>query len=282
MPVFSTRSDHYAPFTRLVTAGCMRAAKNCKRIALTLALTLGMCLPVWAQKAIHATQRGSSAPLTSALLVSDEWHDLTRRDGSGLYFELVRTVFERQGVKVQFRTFPYARAVQKVRDQEADGWVASFLNEKNFPLYPKYHFDKNEQIIVFRKDQQEEPVTKASLRNKRVAWLRDFGLDRFIQEPMRVHEVDSIDSAFQMLERERIDYFVGAKSDIQDHIRNARQDMSAFGMAYALHLGLYVAFADNTRGKKLRAMWDKEMETFHQSEAIKEIYRKYGYPYPFP
>ena len=280
MPVFPKRSHHLAAFTCAAIAGS--AFKIYKQVALTAALTLGMILPAVAQKAGTAAPAASHAALSTALFVSDEWHDLTRRDGSGMYFDLVRSVFERQGIEVQFRTFPYARAVQKVRDQEADGWVASFLNEKNFPLYPKYHFDKNEQIIVFRKAQQQAPVTTASLRNKRVAWLRDFGLDRFIQQPMRVHEVDSIDSAFQMLERERIDYFVGAKSDIQDHIKNARQDMSEFGTAYALHLGLYVAFADNTRGKKLRAIWDKEMETFHQSEAIKEIYRKYGYPYPFP
>ena len=261
----------------------LRVAKAFKRTAWTALVTVGLGLPALAQTSTSTTAaHAGPTAITSALFVSDEWHDLTRKDGSGLYFDLVRAVFERQGVKVQFRTFPYARAVLKVKDQEADGWVASFLNEKNFPLYPKYHFDKNEQIILFRKDKQTGPVTKASLRNKRVAWLRDFGLDRFIREPMRMHELDSIDSAFQMLERDRIDYFVGAKSDILDHIKNARQDMSAFGMAYALHLGLYMAFADNARGKQLRAMWDKEMETFHHTEAFKDIYRRYGYPYPFP
>lgn len=232
-------------------------------------------------KASHAGISTTAVP-TSALFVTDEWHNLTRKDGTGLYLDVVRAVFERQGVKVEYRLFPYARAVQQVKDQEADGWVASFMQEKKFPLYPKYHFDKNEQTIVFVKSKQKGAVSTATLKNQRVAWLRDFGLDRFIQEPMRVTELDSIASAFKMLASDRIDYFVGAKSDIEDHIKNNRQNMTDYGMAYALHLGLYMAFADTPRGAQLRDMWDAEMEAFHKTDAFKAIYKKYGYPYPFP
>lgn len=221
-------------------------------------------------------------PISEVLLVTDEWHALTRKDGSGLYFDLVRAVFERQGVQVQYRIFPYARAVQKVKDEEADGWIGSFFKEKPFPLYPRYHFDKNEQMIVYLKGRKAEPVTTASLRQQRVAWLRDFGLDQFIREPMHVTEVDSIESAFQMLRHERIDYFVGARSDIEDFMGRAQVEVQDFAKADALHLNLYVAFANTAKGAKLRAMWDTEMASFHKTDAFKAIYKKYGYPYPFP
>jgi polar amino acid transport system substrate-binding protein len=221
--------------------------------------------------------------LQTVLFVSDEWHNLTRKDGSGLYFEVVSAVYARRGIQVHYRLFPYARAVQMVNDKKADGWVASFMDEKNFPLYPKWHFDKNEQTVVYRKDRAGAPYTgPASLRNQRVAWLRDFGLDRYIQEPMRITEVDSIGSAFEMLARNRIDYFVGAKSDISDYIARSKQSMSDYEMKFAMHLGLYMAFASNERGQKLREIWDAEMESFHRTEAFKAIYRKYGYAYPFP
>lgn len=247
-------------------------------VAVALAVVLGSA-------AAHAQVRSGAGDANApkhALFVTDEWHDLTRKDGKGLYFDIVKAVFARQGVAVEYRIYPYARAVQRVKDHQADGWVASFMNEKSFPLYPHYHFDKNEQIILYKKANQSGPVSIATLKNKRVAWLRDFGLDRFIQEPMRVTELDSLESAFQMLERERIDYFVGAKSDIEDHIKNSKQDMSSFGMGYALHLGLYMAFADTPRGAKLRDMWDVEMESFHKSDAFKALFKKYGYPYPYP
>jgi polar amino acid transport system substrate-binding protein len=232
-----------------------------------------------------ATEANVAAPegLRDILLVSDEWHNLTRKDGTGLYFDLVSAVYARRGIQVHYRLYPYARAVQAVQDKKADGWVASFMHEKNFPLYPKWHFDKNEQTVIYRKDRADVPFAgTASLRNQRVAWLRDFGLDRYIQEPMRITEVDSIGSAFEMLSRQRIDYFVGAKSDISDFIARSKPNMSDYEMKFAMHLGLYVAFAPTERGQKLREIWDAEMEQFHRTDAIKAIYRKYGYAYPFP
>ena len=289
-------STDMAPFSHRsqfpeVKAGFLDA---CRRIAHRLCagilVSTALCgLPVWAQTGnTMPTEPGRNATavpaakITSALFVTDEWHDLTRKDGTGLYLDIITAVFARQGVNVTFRTYPYARAVQQVKDKQADGWVASFLKEKSFPLYPQYHFDKNEQTIVYLKRKQRAPVSTGSLGNQRVAWLRDFGLDRFIHEPMRINELDSIESAFQMLEKDRVDYFIGAKSDIEDYVKSSQQDMSNFGMAYALHLGLYMAFADTPRGAQLRDMWDAEMAKFHTTEAFKAIYKKYGYPYPFP
>lgn len=224
---------------------------------------------------------GQAAP-GEIYLVSDEWHNLTRRDGSGLYFELIRMVYERQGVKVKTAIFPYARTVQMVKEKKADAWVASFLNEKDFPLYPKWQFDRNEQMVVFKKGLPGGFSGLPSLRNRRVGWLRDFGLDRYIKEPMKINEVDSIRSAFLMLENDRFDYFVGAKSDIEEGVKKDNIDLKPFEMAFAMHLGLYLAFANTKRGNELCTLWDAEMETLHKTDAFKAVYRKYGYDYPFP
>ena len=287
MAVSGLTSCLYRPHWDGLVDGVWRAAQrrlHCRAAGRKLLWTTLLTGVVCHTSMAWAQQPAKAAPLkvSSAVFVTDEWHDLTRKDGTGLYLELITAVFARQGVQVTYRTYPYARAVQQVKDHQADGWVASFMKEKSFPLYPQYHFDKNEQTIVYVKKKQKAPVSLGSLRNQRVAWLRDFGLDRFIREPMRINELDTIESAFQMLEKDRIDYFVGAKSDIEDYIQNKKQDMTPFGMAYAMHLGLYMAFADTARGAKLRDMWDAEMSTFHTSEAFKAIYKKYGYPYPFP
>ena len=214
-------------------------------------------------------------------LVSDEWHDLTRKDGTGLYFDLIRAVYRRVGVEPKVRIFPYARTVQLVKEKKADAWVASFLKEKDFPLYPKWHFDQNSQVVVFRKDLAGGFQGLSSLRDKRVAWLRDFGLDRYVPEPMKITEVDAISQALQMVERGRIDYFMGAKSDLEDAVKKDKTDMSKFETRFAMNLGLFLAFADTARGAQLRDMWDKEMEGIHKTPEFKAIYRKYGYEYPF-
>jgi len=214
-------------------------------------------------------------------LVSDEWHNLTRKDGTGLYWDLIRMVYQRQGIEMRPRIFPYPRSVQMVREKKADAWVASFLREKDFPLYPKWHFDQNAQMVVYRKDLPAGFRGLMSLRNQRVAWLRDFGLDRYVREPMRITEVDSIPQALQMLDHGRIDYFLGAKSDLEDVVGKNRIDMSRYETRFAMHLGLYLAFADTPRGAQLRDIWDAEMEGLHKAPEFKAVYRRYGFDYPF-
>ena len=214
-------------------------------------------------------------------LVSDAWHGLTRKDGTGLYFDLIRAVYERRQVKLHISIYPYARCVQAVKDKRADAWVASFMNEKAFALYPRWHFDRNAQEALFRKRPGYQFAGTADLRGKRVAWLRDFGLDKYIPEPVKVVEVDTIQSAMQMLEAGRIDYFIGAQSDLADDIRTRQVDMSGFEQAFVMHLGLYLAFADTPRGEGLRRLWDEEMETLHQSDAFKAIYKKAGFDHPY-
>lgn len=215
-------------------------------------------------------------------LVSDAWHDLTRKDGSGLYFDLIRAVYARAGIhKVNIQILPYARTVNMVRDKRADAWVASFMDEKDFPLYPKWHFDRNAQMVVYRADTPVPYRDQQSLAQRRVAWLRDFGLDRYIKVPMQVTEVDSIASALGMLDHRRIDFFVGARSDLNDHIRDAKVDMTRYRMEFVMHLGLYLAFADTPRGAALREIWDQQMDVLHKDDAFLAIYKKYGNEVPF-
>ena len=229
----------------------------------------------------HAAKTGQGAPV-DIHLVSDAWHDLTRADGTGLYFDLIRAASARAGIRqVRIQILPYARSVGMVRDKRADAWVASFLNEQDFPLYPKWHFDRNAQVVLYRADAAGSFQGRESLRQRRVAWLRGFGLDRYIQVPMQVTEIDTIASAFAMLERRRIEFFVGARSDLEDHVRAAKVDMASYRVEFLMHLGLYLAFADTARGAALRGIWDQQMEVLHKDPAFLAIYKKYDYDVPF-
>lgn len=215
-------------------------------------------------------------------LVSDAWHGLTRRDGTGLYFDLIRAVYARRQIRVRITVLPYVRTIHQVRNGQADAWVASFLNEQDFPLYPKWHFDRNAQWVVYLREPGRPPFrTVADLRGQRVAWLRGFNLDRYIAQPMRATEVDSIDSALAMLKRRRLDYFVGAESDIRAEMVRLKVDETLFERRFLMHLGLYLAFANNPRGDALRRVWDEEMAQLHGTPAFRALYDKAGYPHPF-
>ena len=113
-------------------------------------------------------------------LVSDSWHNLTMENGTGLYFDLIRKVYEPMGIKISIKIVPYARSVDMVKTGAADAWVASFMNEQPFPLYPKWHFDRNKQMVLYSKSSGTTFSGMKSLENKKVVWLRGFNLDKYL------------------------------------------------------------------------------------------------------
>jgi polar amino acid transport system substrate-binding protein len=214
-------------------------------------------------------------------IASEEWHELSRKDGTGMYFDLIRMVFEKQGIKVKLDMVPYPRSVHMVKTGKADAWVASFMNEHSFPLYPKWHFDEEAEVVVFKKERAAGFQGENSLRDQRVGWMRDYNYDRQIPVPMKISEFDSFQNAFQMLRRDRIDYLIGPQQDIDADIKKYKVDMSALETRVLMQRKLYLAFGNNPRGAEFLRLWDQEMETMHASDAFKAVYKKYAHVYPF-
>jgi ABC-type amino acid transport substrate-binding protein len=48
-----------------------------------------------------------------------------------------------------------------------------------------------------------------------------------------------------------------------------------------LKLNVYLAFADNERGRELMRIFDERMETLVQSGELKPLYEEWGFTYPF-
>lgn len=214
-------------------------------------------------------------------LTSDTWHSLTMPDGQGMYFDLIRAVYEPTGIKIKVTIVPYARSVSMVEKKLVDGWVASFLDEQPFPLYPKWHFDRNSQIVVTYKGSGHTFNGMESLRGKPVIWLRDFNLDKYIPVPLSFDEIDDIAGAFPMLVAGRAAFFIGAESDIMDAIKANHIDTRLYSLNFLMHLKLYVAFADTERGRRFREIWDQRMGTLSKDPEFLKIYSRYGYPIPF-
>lgn len=214
-------------------------------------------------------------------LVSDSWHNLTMENGSGLYFDLIRQVYEPLGIKVSISIVPYVRSVEMVRLGLADAWVASFMNEQPFPIYPKWHFDRNKQMVLYLKNSDVTYKGINSLENKKVLWLRGFNLDKYIPVKVAFTEIDDISQAFKMLESKRADIFVGAESDIIAKIREEKIDASKYNIEFVMYLNLYLAFHNGERGKYFCNLWDKQMSVINSNPEFRALYTRYKLPIPF-
>lgn len=239
---------------------------------------LSVCLLLW-PASLYSEER--TADLKEIRLSSDTWHMLTTPDGKGLYFNLIRAVYEPLGIRVSPVIVPYTRSVALVEKKMVDGWVASFMNEQPFPLYPKWHFDRNRQVVVSLKGGKSRFAGVESLRGKKVVWLRNFNLNKYITVPLNFQEIDDIAGAFAMLASGHADFFIGAESDIMSAIKDNKIDASKYAIDFLMHLKLYIAFADTDRGRRFRDIWDKRMDKLSKDPAFLKIYKRYHYPIPF-
>ena len=206
---------------------------------------------------------------------SEYWVDATHRDGSGLYWDIVRAVYEPAGIQVERRTVPYARSIREVMvTGKADAWVASYIDEVEGAIYPQWHFDADYVAAVYDPDRVSEVDGESSLRGRRVAWMRGYAYDEYLSVPVEAIRVDDRDGGLRMVEEGRIDFFIDAQVEV-DGALEATGLADTLESATVLQLPLYLGFDDTARGRALRATWDRRFPLLLEDGTISALYQKW-------
>jgi len=221
-------------------------------------------------------------------VASEAWEDNTNKDGTGLYWDIIRKVYEMDNIQLKIRIVPYARSVHMVKVNKADAWVASYIDEETFVVYPKWHFDADIVSALFQKDKFPDWKGVQSLTHKTVGWVRGYDYDQYIDIKMNIDELNSRDSALAMLQKNRIDVLLDALVEIKNELKKKDKlekigfDIQNYRIEQLLQLNLYLAFTKNDRGKQLMAIWDKNFYVLLKNGQIKKLYEKYKIArYPF-
>jgi polar amino acid transport system substrate-binding protein len=222
--------------------------------------------------------RAADSPLPEQVrLVSEEWEDYTRADGSGLAWDVMRKIFEPAGVAVVTRIEPYLRSVGLVQKGEADAWVGSYQQEAE-ALYPRWRYDTDH---IYALALASKPVPAYStVGNYRLAWVRGYEFQHYLPGIRRYNEVQRRTGILSMLEHDRADYYIDALTEI-DVILKQTAEPARYRRTHLAELPLYLGFADTPRGRALRALYDKRMDELVPGGQLREIYQHWQQPYPF-
>jgi len=214
-------------------------------------------------------------------LASEEWENNTNKDGTGLYWDIIREVYKLDKIEIKYKTVPYARSVQNVKTEKDDAWVASYDKEESFAIYPKWHFDADLVNALYKKKNFTSFKGVESLKNKTVGWIRGYDYDQYINVEMNKYEISTRQSALGLLVKNRIDVFLDAIVEIntlltkKDLLKKMKFNRIDYECKKLLQLNLYLAFANNKRGKKLCEIWDKNFPILLKNKTIKILYDKY-------
>ena len=210
-------------------------------------------------------------------LASEEWENATNADGTGLYWDIFRLVYEDEGIEVEYTIVPYARAVMMVYNNQADAWVGSYMNEEDFPVYPEFAFDADIVAGIYNGEEYPGLEDQSDLAGLTIGWVRGYAYDLYLDVDVEKVTVNKRVLGLKMLGAGRLDMFIDADIELEKAIPESGLDMDVYTMKEFIELGLYPAFARSGKGKALSMIWDRRIRELKESGELDKLYKKHDY-----
>jgi len=226
---------------------------------------------------IFALQLSAIQAPKEILITTESWEDLTNKDGSGLYFDIVRAIYEPVAIEVKFKIVPYNRSSNMVKQKKADLWLGSYIDEEDYALYPKYYFDQDIVTAMFKTSKFPNFKGIKSLKDKNVGWVRGYGYQEYIDVKMKIHERNDRKTILLSLEKDRFDIFLDDADDMQESIKQIKFDTSKYKFIKLMTFKLYPAFRNDTKGVELKKIWDARFKKLLDDGSMKNIFIKNNY-----
>ncbi|MGE7960379.1 substrate-binding periplasmic protein [Pseudomonas sp. NPDC089530] len=223
-------------------------------------------------------QAGGAALPGEIRVASEEWDNYTQADGQGLGWDILREIFETQGVRLDRRSVPYTRSVGLVQRREVDALVGSYRDEAEGALYPRWNYDTDH--IYSLGLATNLPPTLATLGDYRLVWVRGYRYQDYLPNIKGFNEIRRRVGILPMLQQGRADFYIDALTEV-DFLLTQAENRSQFRRTHLVELPLFLGFADNERGRELRALFDRRMDELVKNGGLRPIFQRWNQPYPF-
>lgn len=222
------------------------------------------------------------------LVVSEPLPGLTNPDGTGLYWDMLRAIYEPQGITLKFEAVPLKRAQYMIENRGADAMLGHYRGDAKDFVFPQWHYNEHRISAIFKKGVLDWQGAQ-TLEGKRVAWIRGAGYDKYLAVAMQFEEKNERTSTIKMLQADRIDVFLDDYAELMktlrlsaDELRQQGFDLNNYRIEEVMRLRLYPAFADTPRGRKLAEIFDDRMPQLLSSGKLKVLFEQWHFEtFPF-
>lgn len=209
-----------------------------------------------------------------------EWEGQTNADGTGLFFDIVRAVYEPVGIKVSYTIVPWKRAKVMVNAGKADALLCEWADTaiKDGQIVPKSPLSIDYTAVVFKKAAFPDWKGLESLQGKHAVWRRgyDYQLLRWMEDiTVKYTEIDNPDMAWRMLTNDHVDVYMDSLIDIRYYIDDKKPDMAPYRMETLWSAKTYVAFANAPASKPLMTIYDERLPLLIESGELANLHKKW-------
>jgi len=218
-----------------------------------------------------------AAPLPTEIeLVSEAWVNSVQEDGTGLYLDILRLIYEPLGIKVNTTYTDYARSVALVKQGKKDAWLGSYMNEEENIIYPKWHLDADIVAALYKKSPSFQFQGEKSLAGKNVGWIKGYDYNDYMDTKFNNKEFKTREKALSLLLNGRLDFFLEDQRELDVEFKKGAFDKDQFEYKTLMNLKTYPAFVNNERGQQLQKIYDEGFVKLLESGEIKKLYDKWN------
>ena len=212
-------------------------------------------------------------------IATEEWKGYTNKDGTGLYFEIVNEIYRSTSIKLDIIFVPWARATKLVDDKQRDVLFGSYNNLPGY-LYPDYPLNTELSAVIFHKDTIPNWKGVKDLEGKKIAWVRGYDYQNYIESKLAWSEVKSTKQGLDMLLKGRVDVYMDSLETLQKTIKSRNLDITKYEIKIGLEKNTYARFSNTKKSKQLIEIYNRNVKKMLKSGKSKEMYKKWNHRFP--
>ncbi|MFT7128817.1 MAG: polar amino acid transport system substrate-binding protein [Gammaproteobacteria bacterium] len=208
-------------------------------------------------------------------LCSMERPGLSQKDGTGYYWDLLRAIYQTEGIELEHHSAPFKRCLLLVERKRVDGAVAVFHSTERSEkfIYPISRLNFSSYGLTYLK---ETSLDKIENVNGKVGIVRGYDFSAWLPSNVMLEPLNSNVQAIGMLKLKRIKYHADDLQDVLLTLKKVGERADQFFFKPFHTKNLYVPFTKNARGQKLADAFDKGLRIVSQSGELEKLIEKHG------
>jgi ABC-type amino acid transport substrate-binding protein len=208
-------------------------------------------------------------------IISTPWDKFTSVDGTGLYFDILNSIYGRE--KYTFNLVPWKRAQSSFKTGKGD----ALLGESGgfeYCHYPKWPIDADFFSAFHLKSKVSSWPGVNNLSSYKVIWVRGYEIASLVPGLKPFAEVDDNEQGIKMIIGGRADILIDYDQDLKD-LRLAKKLNADENLVSATEISggyLYICFRKGEAMDSQVKQFDEKMTSIQKSGLLSQLFSKYN------
>lgn len=209
-------------------------------------------------------------------VVAPMWEEYTNADGTGMYWDILRSIYSTAGIKLKPSIVPWNRAMKMVtKYQIYNAIVGEYLDSEEALLFPKYPIDVEYMSVLAKKSATDWQGVE-SLVGKRVGWIKDYDVIKEQDRNFTLREYRTTEQGIELLNSGKLDYIIDEWDELAIVLKGKNLAIENYNMNEMPEgTDVYVAFANNAISKVLIEIYNEQAALMVKDGRMQAIYKKW-------